>query len=209
MKTISFGGYTWECKESNDARVGPGPNIFSDRLVGVDEMGMHLFLEKEDGVWKCAEAILTEPLGWGTYTFTLSLLCPTTFEKHAVFGAFLYENDVQELDIEISPSMVGKGLGQFVVQPGSHTGNLSKFTLPRESVMTFHLTWHPETVHFSVETALGDLISEWNYPSTGIDSPDTARFIFNLWLYKKAAARIPQQVTITNFSFMPFTPDNA
>lgn len=203
MKTISFAGYAWECKDSHEGRVGPGPNLFSSDLVVVDETGMHLFLEKKDGLWRCAEAVLTQPLGWGTYTFTVSLLCPTTFEKHAVFGAFLYESDTQELDIEISPSMVGSGLGQFVVQPGSVNGNVAKFRLPKESVMTFELTWLPDTVHFSAETER-ESVCKWTYPAVGIESPETARFIFNLWLYKKKSARIPQQVTITDFSFKPF-----
>ncbi len=205
MKTIEFAGYAWEIKDS-DGKVGPGPNVFSDDGSGVyvDEEGLHLSLWQQDGVWKCSEAMLASPLGYGTYR--VSVATPlSVIEKHAVFAAFLYEDDMQEIDIEVSPAMVGRGLGQFVIQPGSVQGNVLEFPVPQGAAI-YEIEWKPEEVIFAVYESGSEgaiRVASERYPGPGIMSPDVARFILNLWLYRGKKAQHEQRVVISDFSFTP------
>jgi len=203
MKIVTFAGYEWEIKQS-ESPVGPGPNVFSDKGVYVDAEGMHLSVWYENDTWHCSEAVLSKPLGYGTYAFTVSTpLSP--MEKRVVFGAFLYENDTQEIDIEVSRRMVGRDRAQFVIQPGSTRGNIQKYTIPCDTPLSFNIIWTQEQVHFkaSKDESSSVLLSEWIYPSAGITSPDVARFIWNLWLFQGKSARHPQSLTIQDFSFSP------
>jgi len=200
MRQIEFGGFEWDLKNS-EGRVGPGPNVFSDTedLVRVEDGKLHLGIKQVGRVWKCSEAVLARPLGFGTYTFTVETPF-TPFEKPAVFGAFLYENDEQEIDVEVSPAMVGKQKGQFVVQPGRRRENLHKFPLVTSGPTTYSITWLPDQIACRVwnETSL---IVDWKYPGPGIVSPEYARFIFNLWLYRGKKPKNTQEVVVSTFSF--------
>ena len=68
---IRFSGYEWMVKSG---RWGPDNNDFSHgpRNVWVDaEDRLHLRITHTQGLWKCAEVVLTESLGFGTYRFYL------------------------------------------------------------------------------------------------------------------------------------------
>ena len=70
-RTYEFSGYTWELRRSNGLE-GPGPNRFLDnrRTIWMDEDGnLHLKVWERLGAWFSAEVLLTESLGYGTYTF--------------------------------------------------------------------------------------------------------------------------------------------
>ena len=61
-RTIQFAGATWAVKES-PLPVGPGSNLFSDRVedVFVDPQGrLHLAVDQHDGSWWGVEVILLE-----------------------------------------------------------------------------------------------------------------------------------------------------
>lgn len=197
MRTVDFAGYAWECKESQGL-VGPGPNRFSSSNVTVDSGGLHLTIAPDQDGWSCAEAVVTTPLGYGTYSFSVETSLQE-LDSPMVFGAFLYESDTQEIDIEVSPKMVGKGQGQFVVQPGSVRGNLAKFTLSNELPFVGTIVWEPGGVRFSVRESSEEAV--WTYPSAGIEHPDTARWIFNLWLYRGKKPKRPHTLTISGFTF--------
>ncbi len=197
MDALSFAHYLWERKDSASL-VGPGPNAFSAGNVAVDEDGLHLSIREEGGAWQCAEAILAAPLGFGSYRFSVATSL-AELDTPVVFGAFLYENDTQEIDIEVSRKMVGDGLGQFVIQPGDIRGNRVTFRLSNEHPFTGAIAWEPGCVRFTARE--GDEEAVWTYPAPGIVRADTARFICNLWLYKGAKPCKPQHVTISQFSF--------
>jgi hypothetical protein len=156
-RAIQFSGYNWNVKSSHDQKAGPGPNIFSDGAenVRVDSAGrLHLRITRRDGQWQCAEVVLAESYGYGTYTFTLDsaprYLAPPL---HAVLGMFTW-NDADtehhhcEIDAEISAwsKRVNK-LGQWVIQPYTRPGNLLRFNLPASLSATEHtFTWRPDRV---------------------------------------------------------------
>ena len=66
---LSFEGYSWRVK---DAYQGPGPNLFSDSLSNatVNQDGeLVLGITNTNGQWRCAEVVLEDALGYGTYRF--------------------------------------------------------------------------------------------------------------------------------------------
>ena len=144
---------------------------------------------------------LDTPLGFGTYSFTLSSDV-ATFERHTVFGAFLYEKDNQEIDIEISPSMVGRNKIQFAIQPWLRWNHRKRIDAAPLGATSCSLTWLPTAVIFNVGQA-GAVTSDvsWTYKKPGIHSPERAKFMFNVWLYKGAPVSTPQHVLISAFSF--------
>ena len=204
MRIVTFAGYCWEVHPSKTRRH-PGPNLFSDseENVRVDEDGLHLRITQRENAWHCSEVSLDTPLGFGTYSFTLSSDI-AIFDRHTVFGAFLYENDSQEIDIEISPSMVGRNKIQFAIQPWLRWNHRKRINAAPHGATTCSLTWLPTSVifaaHHSGEAAPG---ASWTYKKSAIHSQKKAKFMFNLWLYKGAQVLAPEHIVISAFSFTP------
>ena len=204
MRIVTFAGYCWEVHPSKTRRH-PGPNLFSDseENVRVDEDGLHLRITQRENAWHCSEVSLDTPLGFGTYSFTLSSDI-AIFDRHTVFGAFLYENDSQEIDIEISPSMVGRNQIQFAIQPWWWWNHRKRVAVAPQGATACSLTWLPTSVIFEVsQTEAATPGVSWTYKKSAIHSQQTARFMFNLWLYKGAPVSAPQHIRISSFSFTP------
>lgn len=208
VRTISFSGYIWECKRT-DSRVGPGPNHFSDApsLVSVSDTGeLHLSLTQEDGIWKSSEVGLEKPLGFGLYRFTVTSSLHD-LDTEAVFGAFLYESDTQEIDIEVSKRMIGPYLGQFAVQPVNTRSAYTRFPLPALPT-EYAILWTSTRLYLSVHAlhpvGARESLASWAYPTSGIHSSEYARFIFNLWAFQGRTPRTSSTVSISTFSFTPY-----
>ena len=201
MRSLTFAGHTWEVRNSVE-KTNPGPNYFSDEVgsVSVDTDGLHLAIEERNKRWECSEVILTSQLGYGKYIYTVesSLLDIT---GSTVFGAFLYENDRQEVDIEISPQMVGEGLVQFAIQPTWKFWRVKKVSLTSSRSTTHTIEWYPNKIVFTISDARNkEVLASWSKRG-GISSPNTARFMFNLWLFNGVPPTQEQVVTISSFSF--------
>ncbi len=124
-RTIQFSGRTWSVKTSNQGKVGPGPNYFSDtnESVWVDTDGfLHIKVRKIGANWNSAQVVLNESLGYGRYILYAASRIDL-LDKNLVLGIFTYDNSApqavyRELDIEISKWGNGdNNNGQFVVQP--------------------------------------------------------------------------------------------
>ena len=108
LRWISFSGYDWWVK-SSPGLVGPGPNYFSDRAddVWVDAQGrLHLKIVYRNGRWYSTEVFGADPLGYGTYTFTLASRVDQ-LDKNIVLGLFTWDDTDpayyhREIDIEFS-----------------------------------------------------------------------------------------------------------
>lgn len=212
--TRSFAEYRWYVKAGNG--LGPGPNNFSDSFenVWVDEGGaLHLKIMNREGLWWCAEVYLPEPLGFGTYTFTISSPVEV-LDPQAVGAPFLYRDDIHEIDIEFSrwgnPEDINNS--QYVVQPYDRPGNLERYQINlagfRES--THQIRWSSDRITF--RSVLGtdidseeNLIHQWEY--TGPDIPEAEGMLvhINLWLFR---GRPPlsgeaQEMIVSSFSFLP------
>ncbi len=226
-RVIEFSGYEWKVKTSAN-QIGPGPNYFSDsrESVSVDAEGrLHLRITKRDGLWQCAEVILTRSLGYGTYRFYLATE-PQTIARsvYAVLGMFTW-SDVsaefhhREIDAEISAwgkqnQHTGQNqLGQFVIQPWSIAHNIARYHLPPQLPATTHaFTWRPESVfcqslegHAARATNRRQVIYEHTFTRNIPPAAEGTFARINLWLM---AGRPPAngqelEVIISRFEFTP------
>jgi hypothetical protein len=222
-RVIQFSGYNWKVKSSRDQKVGPGPNFFSDSAenVWVDSTGrLHLRISQRDGQWQCAEVILAESRGHGTYAFTVdSAPRHLATALHAVLGMFTWndadtEHHFCEIDAEISAwSKRGNKLGQWVIQPYTRPGNLMRFDLPAALSATRHVfTWKPERVECqslalnpAKPTAAGRSIFQHSFNREIPPATEGTNARINLWLFngRPPADGKEIEVVIREFTFSP------
>lgn len=216
-RTVSFSGQEWTVK-SSVAKVGPGPNIFSEskRNVFVDRRGrLHLRLTRvaargarSRGVWYSAEVIGTKSLGYGTYTWTVDSRLDE-FDPNVVLGLFTWSNDPaysnREIDIEFTRfGNPGNPFNaQRTVAPYTTPENNAPFVQPlsRRSVHSF--TWAPTQVVFQNSNRIfGQWTFDGDVPRAGDETPR-----MNLWLFQgrtpKSAKTI--EVVISKFKFTPLS----
>lgn len=90
---IYFSGYQWRVREN--FLQGPGGNLWtnSENSVFVDEEGnLNLSIRKLDGLWRCSEVILNEPIGHGECNIKLGSDFHS-FNKHVLTGFFTYKGN--------------------------------------------------------------------------------------------------------------------
>ena len=153
--TILFAGRVWLIKMTEDCVWGPGPNYFSNDNVSVDSQGrLHLKVAYVNGAWRCAEVILTESLGYGTYTFRFDSDL-SGLPDPIVIGAFTYsdnpEHTHREIDLEFSNGgVVGAPQNlQYAIQPYGDINHRHRFSAPANTVSSTHvITWSPGLASF-------------------------------------------------------------
>jgi hypothetical protein len=218
-RSLSFAGYNWQVK-SSDGRVGPGPNLFSDRKedVFVDEEGrLHLRIVNRDGRWYTTEVINTENLGYGLYTF--HLVTPVDqLDPNIVLGLFTWDDNApkenyREIDIEFSRwGQPDNDNAQYVVQPWEKTANIHRFNAVLGNQTSTHsFLWqangilfqssygHPTAAPFPAD------IQSWSYEGDNNPPPGKENVRINLWLRNGEAPVDGQdsEVIISNFTFTP------
>lgn len=198
-RIIEFSGYEWIVRTSNDSKVGPGPNYFSDSEdnVWVDDDGrLHLKIVQKGGLWYCSGIILRQSLGYGKYAFYLSSDV-SKLDQHVVGGLFTYLNDEEEIDIEFSRwSEADNQDSQFAVQPSHLPSNKERYDLNLLTELSTHsFHWQPDKVNFFSRQGHGltvdkdNRIHEWTYLGNNIPpSRGTERLRLNLWLFR---GRVP------------------
>lgn len=117
-RTLDWAGRTWEVKQGYG---GPGPNLWSSSTgsAWVDADGaLHLAVRKVGARWVSAELYTVDCATYGTYRFYLDSALDT-LDPNVVVAAFLYADDVHEIDIEFSRwgDSRNPDNGQYVVQP--------------------------------------------------------------------------------------------
>jgi hypothetical protein len=206
-RTIEFSGYTWNVK-FGDTPISPGPNYFTDDEsdVYVDENGLHLKIVYRDSKWYCSEVFTTEPLGIGTYRFTLASPVDT-IDKNVVIGLFTWdvnawEDYFREIDIEFSRWGLDTGPNaQYVVQPWGGAGNRHQFDLtlaPGSSVHEF--TWLADSIQF-MSTQDGATLHSWTYTGGNIPPAGPANARINVWLMNQTPPSDGQEVEIVVEAF--------
>jgi hypothetical protein len=154
-RALEFSGYSWYVKDGDDFRLGPGPNRFRKENVSVDSMGrLHMSIRRDaDGVWSCAEIIMRDNIGYGSYTMVLETPIDS-FHPQTVLGFFTWSPRMPhaEMDIEIArfSGIDGPNLF-FSVQPNALSQRISGTPWDR-SEHTF--VWKRGLVNFT-STALG------------------------------------------------------
>jgi len=188
---LQFAGQAWDAKTSVPHRFDPGPNYWSDSAdnVWVDSQGMHLRIVRQGSLWTCAEVMLTRSLGHGTYLVQLDSAL-TAFASNVVAAFFLYENPTREIDIEWSRDLVsGPEDAQFVVQPYTLAGNITRFLMSPAAQTSHRIDWRNGSIDFLSWRGHGpyppptaDVISSWHYAGPSVPPPGGERLRFNLWL---------------------------
>ena len=170
-RVVSFSGYQWRVKSAEDFTAGPGPNYFSDddEDVWVDASGLHLTTVQRAEKWYCTEVVLQQSLGYGTYEFRLGSRVDN-LDYRAILGAFVYESENREIDIEFSRILADPNNAQYVVQPWYQQGNLSRFTVTAQALSSHRFVWSESSISFaswvgdgSYPPSAGDLIYQWDY----------------------------------------------
>jgi hypothetical protein len=182
-RTLEFAGYTWAVKEA-PLPVGPGGNVFSDRVedVFVDGDGLHLRAAFHDGQWWSTEVILLTHLGYGTYAVqTDSEL--DDLDVNVTFGMFTWdaygdEETVpgathREIDFEDSrwTNAADPTNAQMVVQPYTAPDNLRRYTLPdlsADPALTRFFRWRPDSIEFVALTGHHSPDSQEGLPAASI-----------------------------------------
>jgi hypothetical protein len=214
-RSMSFSGYDWEVRTSNQNLEGPGPNYFSDgnENVWLDENGyLHLKIVEKQGLWYCAEVYSKQSFGHGTYVFTLA----PGFENldvNVVVGLFTYLDDFHEIDIEFA--RWGQSVaqdGQYTIQPSAHLGNLYRFDMKETDNISHHgFEWCEDYISFWSangsynDESKGPVISEWVYFGKDNPEPSSERVHMNLWLMegKTPINSEEAEIIIMDFDFIP------
>jgi hypothetical protein len=218
---FSFSGYTWRTKVSS-AKVGPGPNFFSQNNVSVDSQGrLHLKISKSGAKWLCSEVVLQQPLGYGTYRFyvdsTLDSLDPSV-----VLGLFTWNDDPaynhRELDIEFARwGSASNHNGWYTVQPYNVAGNQASFIQPATAAGSTHiLDWLRDSATGHLSAGFSSLFGFATVPSpgnliyqstfnNGVPPTGGENVRMNLWLFqgKAPAGRSTIEIIVNKFEFAP------
>ncbi|MBC7000712.1 hypothetical protein [Cytophaga sp. FL35] len=187
-RIISFSGYDWVVRSSNDAKEGPGPNHFSDseRNVWIDGEGrLHLKITYEEGRWQCVGVALRQSFSFNKYVVYLSSRVDT-LDLNTVAGIFIYNNDEEEIDIEFSRwSRNENQNAQYGIQPSAIEGNKVRFDLNLDTEKTVHfIDWKKDHINFGSYRGnlikASELLYSWSYDGADIPPDSEERFKINL-----------------------------
>ena len=221
-KSVTFSGLHWLAKVSS-AKVGPGPNFFSQDNVWVDNQDrLHLKISKSGAKWLCSEIVLQETLGYGTYRFyvesTLDKLDPSV-----VLGLFTWNDDPaynhRELDIEFARwGSASNNNGWYTVQPYNVAGNQASFVQPATTAGSTHiLDWRQNRLTSNLSARFTSITGFATAPSfinpliaqdtftNGVPPTGGENVRMNLWLFqgKAPAGRNSIEIIIDKFEFVP------
>jgi hypothetical protein len=207
-KTIKFSGSKWYIKSSEKA-IAPGNNYFSDdkENVWVDSKGyLHLKVTNNAGKWLCPEVINAESLGYGKYVFYVEGLLDN-LDENIVFSMFIYEDDEHEIDIEYVKSKEDALNSQYVIQPYTKQGNLTRFDTKLNGALTTHeIDWKEKAINFQSRHGSTDYaISKWIYEGSNIPKKGNEHARINIYLKDGQIPLDNRQVEIVirSFKFIP------
>ena len=210
-KTITFSGYDWLVRQTQNDRHGM--NDYDGRNVWVDsEAHLHLLLTERDGRWTSADVRLTRSLGYGTYSFEVrdtSELDPSAAFSMYTFDPLGSDQNFRELAVDVSRwGEPGNMNGQFVVQPETVPANVLRFAIPA-GLVTHSFRWEPGRVSFKTvrrsgssrgDSVVAERLFTARVPTAGAERPQLTL------LYDRSAARPPSkavEVVVEKFVFLP------
>lgn len=210
-KTISFSGYDWLVRQTQNDRHGM--NDYDGRNVWIDSEGhLHLLLTERDGRWTSADLRLTRSLGYGTYSFDVrdtSQLDPSAAFSMYTFDPLGSDQNFRELTVDVSRwGEPGNMNGQFVVQPETVPANVFRFAIPA-GLVTHAFRWEPGRVSFTTVrtsgTPRGDRVVAERLFTARVPTAGAESLHLTL-LYDRRSARPPAktvEVVVEKFVFLP------
>jgi hypothetical protein len=210
-KTITFSGYDWLVRQTQNDRHGM--NDYDGRNVWVDSEGhLHLLLTERDGRWTSADLRLTRSLGYGTYSFAVrdtSQLDPSAAFSMYTFDPLGSDQNFRELTVDVSRwGESGNMNGQFVVQPETVPANVFRFAIPA-GLIAHSFRWEPGRVSFKAarmsgtprrDSVVAERLFTARVPTAGAES------LHLTLLYDRSAAQPPSkavEVVVEKFAFLP------
>lgn len=189
-RIIDFSGFEWVVRTSDDAKQGPGPNLFSDSEdnVWVDDDGrLHLKIVQKGGNWYCSGITLRQSQGYKKYVFYVASRVDQ-LDENVVGGLFTYKNDDEEIDIEFSRWSKSENQdSQFAIQPSFKAGNKTRYDLNLKSDLSTHFfDWQAGSIEFgsyyghTLKPNAEDVISTWTYTGSDIPPENNERLKLNL-----------------------------
>lgn len=203
---LEFSGHRW-------LSVTSGPGASPPTTVGgflgshawVDREGnLNLRLDRVNGEWMGA-AVLSEQTGWGYGTYQWTVDHPVhRYHPSTVVGLFTYEPNApgnREIDIEIARFGQPDTNMVTAVYTGDHRPRSDSWVIGDEAPTTHAFTWHPGRVTWVTRDANGDILHLTEAPTDV--QPGDERVHMNLWICCDEPPEGRQQVTISDFTFIP------
>lgn len=221
-----FGGLQWKAR--TQGLSGPGPNVWSACNAWLDTDGMHLRLDRINGVWTSAEVYTTEVMGYGRFEFEVATPLHA-LDPNVVFGMFTYPGGAQdglhEIDVEFA-RLGAAGTGASNLIYGAYSSVAPRGTrrqcTQRWDVSTaasvHRFLWSPTDVtfqSFAATSIFSTTIPDraWRLVPSGTFqiSSGTWPLYLNLWLYlgKAPTNGQPVEVVIRRVTYaktLPTTP---
>lgn len=213
LKTLRFSGLDWFIK-APPAKVGPGPQLFSENNAFVDAQGrLHLKVTRCGNEWCAAEIFTKERVGYGSYSFAIEGAVHD-LDRNLTLGFFAWDETAvpqnhREWDVEFSRwgDASATTNAQYVVQPATVGGNIRRFTMTAATASVSQVTWTPTQMQFSTgEASGGSPIAQWTY-SGGVPDVGAARLHLNLYVNTGSAPANgnEREVILTRANYTPAT----
>ena len=226
-RNLSAFSRTWIVRPSSTSS-GPGPNEWTDSssaiFVNRTTHALHLRLVKNVSTDKvgCVEVTLPDSLGHGIYEFDVQSILDDDLSQlggknpHVVLGMFLYKNDTQELDVELSRwgnASSSANNGDFVNQPPTKlTASYWKLPpRPKKSITTFQIDYSRAAVTYSAfdRNNRSRVFSTFTSQDR-IPQPEGMLVHLNLWMFQGSNdLNADVEVALTSFKFAPHVPPAA
>jgi hypothetical protein len=160
-KALKFSGYDWGIRTIAGDRGGLNNLYSADNAWTEPDGALHLRIKKSGDRWSCAEVVLNQSLGYGTYIWTVrdaAHLEPAAILSFNTFDDWGGEQHFRELDVELGRwgDAANKNNAQFAIQPFYAPGNLFRFSVP-EGRLTYVMHWEPGRASF--KTVRGSSVS--------------------------------------------------
>jgi hypothetical protein len=160
-KALKFSGYDWGVRTIAGDRGGLNNLYSADNAWTEPDGALHLRIKKSGDRWSCAEVVLNQSLGYGTYIWTVrdaAHLEPAAILSFNTFDDWGGEQHFRELDVELGRwgDAANKNNAQFAIQPFYAPGNLFRFSVP-EGRLTYVMHWEPGRASF--KTVRGSSVS--------------------------------------------------
>jgi hypothetical protein len=212
-KAIHFSGYDWRVRTIAADRGGVN-NLFSGDNAWVDAQGaLHLRIARQGNRWTCAQVVLPESLGYGTYVLTLrdtSKLEPAAMFSMTTFDDWAGDQYYRELDLEVGRwgNALSSSNAQYGVQPFYIPGNVFSFKTPAGR-LTYAMQWESGRASFKgwhgASITPGAAVVAQHEFTSGIPTP--GREYIQLLLFVVASERSPlhegNEVVIEKFQYLP------